>query len=304
MQIFYNSYTAKNPTAVALGNFDGVHIGHTKLINVLTSFAMQSVVYTFETHPVNEICGKNTLLTVNTNAEKSEILESLGVDSVILADFNAVRDLSPEEFVDNILIKKLQAKEVVCGYNYRFGKNGAGDTFLLSRLLKERGANLTVVEEVTLDGLTVSSTEVRRALLGGDMEQAHKLLGRPYFIDSTVVHGKALGRKMGFPTVNEAFEEGRLVLPYGVYFARCIVKGGASHIAVVNIGIRPTVNTTDPVPTVEAHIIDFSGDLYGSDVRIELLKKSRDEQKFGSLDGLKKQIEKDISECRKYFNER
>ncbi len=304
MQIFYNSYKTRNPSSVALGNFDGVHIGHTKLINVLTSFDLPSVVYTFETHPINEINKKNTLLTVNTNAEKAEIMESLGVDAVVFASFSEVRNLTPEEFVDTVLIKQLSAREVVCGYNYRFGKNGVGDTQLLSKLLEAHGARLTVIEEVTLDGLPVSSTQVRKALLDGDMEQAHKLLGRPYFIDSTVIHGKALGRQMGFPTINETFEDGRLVLPYGVYFARCTVKGGASHIAVVNVGVRPTVNTTDPIPTVEAHIIDFKGDLYGCDVRIEMMKKCRDERKFGSLDDLKQQIEIDILQCKKYFNER
>ncbi|MBR6633116.1 MAG: bifunctional riboflavin kinase/FAD synthetase [Clostridia bacterium] len=304
MQIFYNSYPPSTPSAVALGNFDGVHIGHTRLIKELTSKGVPSTVYTFESHPLNVIKGKGTVPSINTNSEKAELFHALGVDNAIFADFNQVRGMSPQEFVDEILIGKLNACEVVCGYNYRFGKNGVGDTELLSSLLEGRGVKLTVIDEVTLDGKPVSSTQVRKALSSGDMEMAERLLGRPFFIDSTVVHGKALGRQLGFPTVNEAFVGDRLILPYGVYFARCTVKGGASYSAVVNVGVRPTVNSTDPIPTVEAHLIDFKGDLYGTDVRIELLKKSRDEQKFGSLDDLKKQIEKDICECREYFNER
>lgn len=304
MQIFYNSYPQPTPSAIALGYFDGVHIGHTRLIKELTSKGIPSTVYTFESHPLNVIKGSGTVLSVNTNSEKAEIFRFLGVDNVIFAHFNEVRDMTPEEFVDSILIDKLNAREVVCGYNYRFGKNGSGTTQILSKLLANRGINLTVIDEVTFDGQTVSSTEVRKALLSGDMERAEKLLGRPYFIDSTVVHGKALGRQLGFPTINETFAKDRLVLPYGVYFARCTVKGGNAHSAVVNVGVRPTVNSIDPTPTVEAHLIDFKGDLYGTDVRIELLKKSRDEQKFASLEALKKQIEKDICECREYFNGR
>lgn len=304
MQIYYDSYPPLSSSAVALGNFDGVHIGHTKLINKLTSFGLPSVVYTFDSHPLNLLKGEGTVPTVNTNSEKADIFEAMGVDSVVFASFLNVKDMSPLEFVYSILVGKLSASEVVCGYNYRFGKNGEGDVKLLKSLLEQRGARLTVVDEVSFEGIPVSSTEIRSTLLSGDMERAQALLGRPYFIDSTVVHGKALGRQMGFPTINETFEKGRLILPYGVYFARCSIKGGGSHIAVVNVGVRPTVNESDPIPTVEAHIIDFEGDLYGSDVRIEFMKKWRNEQKFASLGDLMTQIEKDIAECKKYFSER
>lgn len=304
MQIFCNSYPEKAPSAVALGNFDGVHAGHARLIAELTALPARSVVYTFENHPLNEINGKNTVLTVNTNSEKADILASLGVEAAVFADFGEVRNMSPREFVDRILVDRLSASFVVCGYNYRFGKNGAGDTVLLAELLESRGIALRVVDEVKINGNTVSSTAVRKALLSGSMEEAETLLGRPYFIDSRVVHGKAFGRQMGFPTINETFADGRLILPYGVYFARCTVKGGESHTAVVNVGVRPTVNSTDTVPTVEAHLIDFNGDLYGADVRIEFMTKSRDEKKFESVEALKEQISKDILQCRNYFKER
>lgn len=294
-------FTDSKPRAVALGNFDGVHLGHTKLIEILVSKGLYSVVYTFEKHPLNEIFGEGMVLSVNTNKEKADILTSMGVDRVVFDDFNGVRNMSPEEFVDTVLVSGLDAREVVCGYNYHFGKNGAGDVAVLERLLFDRNVKLTVVDEVTLDGEAVSSTAVRGALLSGDMEGAKKLLGRPYFMDSTVVHGKALGRKMGFPTINETFDNGRLILPYGVYFAKCKIKNSGTHIAVVNVGVRPTVNDTDKIPTAEAHIIDFNEDLYGNEVRIEFYKKCRDEIKFDSIDALKAQIEKDVSSCKEYF---
>jgi len=302
MQVLDKIKRFPHPTAVALGNFDGVHIGHARLIATLKSFGLESVVYTFKKHPQNVIFGEGSVLTVNTNFEKAKILDSLGIDTLVFDDFTRVRNMSPAEFVDDVIVGTLSAKAVVCGYNYRFGKGGEGDAKLLSHLLEEKGIHLTVIDEVTLDGVPVSSTAVRQALARGDMESAARLLGRPYFIDSTVVHGKALGRQLGFPTVNETFESGRFVLPYGVYFARCIIDGKKQFRAVVNVGVRPTVNSTDKVPTVEAHIIDFSGDLYGMDVRVEFMKKCRDEQKFDSLDALKAQIEKDIKNCREYFD--
>ena len=301
MKILYDSFPVSNASYVALGNFDGVHLGHTRLIETLVSKGHPAVIYTFEKHPMNEILGEGTVLSINTNKEKADIFASMNVDCTVFADFNTVRDMTPEDFVERVLIRSLSAKAVVCGYNYRFGKNGSGDTTLLKKLLNDRGVSLTVVDEVTLDGMEVSSTAVRNTLLAGDMERATELLGRPYFMDSTVVHGKALGRQLGFPTINETFDNGRLILPYGVYFAKCKVKGGDTYIAVVNVGIRPTVNSTDKIPTAEAHIIDFNDDLYGSDVRIEFYKKCRDERKFASLDELTEQIRRDISACKEYF---
>ncbi len=301
MQVFVDTCPVLTESAVALGNFDGVHVGHTKLVDKLLSFGLPSAVYTFEEHPVNVIKGEGTVLSINTNYEKSSIFDSLGVDILIFDDFSDIRDMTPEVFVKTVLIDKLHAKEVVCGFNYRFGKNGEGNPQRLGQLLEKYGSRLTVINEVKLDAVSVSSTRVRNALENGDVELANRLLGRRFFIDSTVVHGCALGRQMGFPTVNVSFERGRLVLPYGVYLVKCIVDNNESHVAVVNVGVRPTVNTTDLIPTVEAHLIDYSGDLYGHRVRIEFYKKLRGEVKFESLEKLKEQIAKDIQSCREYF---
>ncbi len=298
MQIYYNTFPDRTPSAVALGNFDGVHVAHTQLINLLTSLGLKSVVYTFEKHP------RNQALAINTNEEKAELFETLGVDEVIFADFNEVKDFSPEQFVDKILVEKLAASVVVCGYNYHFGKDAVGDVETLRGLLSQRGIELKVIDEVLLLGIPVSSSLIRDLLSNGELEKANSLLGRPYFINSMVVHGKAFGRQLGFPTINESFSSNRMVLPYGVYFGRCVIDRYYSHPAVVNVGIRPTVNSTDLVPCVEAHLIDFKGNLYDKLVKIQLFKKHREEQRFSDLEALKAQIASDVEECRSYFEER
>ncbi len=304
MQTFNNSYPKLNISAVALGNFDGVHAGHVRLLEKLMSFGYSSVVYTFAEHPINVISGEVKNRSINTNSEKEYILSSLGVDFAVFEDFRKIRDFSPSEFVERILIGELHAGEVVCGYNYRFGKNGQGDTDDLRELLGHFGASLTVIDEVDIDGAPVSSTRIRREIELGNMENAQKLLGRPYFVRSKVVHGHAIGRQIGYPTINHIFEKTRLIPPFGVYFARCILEDGKEYKAVVNIGIRPTVNSSDDVPTLEAHIIDFSGDLYGENIRVDLYKKSRNEIKFDGIDSLKAQISKDIALCSQFFEER
>ncbi|MBQ7897978.1 MAG: bifunctional riboflavin kinase/FAD synthetase [Clostridia bacterium] len=302
MKTYTLGYPEKENFAVALGNFDGVHIGHTKLINAMTSFGLPTLVYTFYDHPLNVIKGEGTVRVINTRAEKESILIDLGVDALVFEDFSSVRDMSPSDFVDKILINKLSAKEVVCGFNYRFGKKNAGDTVLLKQLLSARGVGLTVIDEVTLDGVGVSSSAVRSALLNSDMERAGEMLGRPYFLKSSVKHGKALGRTLGFPTVNLDFEEGRVVPAYGVYVSRFSFEN-KSFPAIANVGVRPTVDT-DVRPMLEAHVIDFEGDLYGKEVKVELLRKLRDEKKFSDVNELKVQVFKDIETAKKYFQER
>ncbi|MBE6700643.1 MAG: bifunctional riboflavin kinase/FAD synthetase [Ruminococcaceae bacterium] len=303
MQIFFETPSFKKPTIVALGNFDGVHLGHEKLIKTLVENKdLESVVYTFSKHPLCELFGDGKVKYINTNTEKAELFEEMGVENLIFQDFGEVRYLTPEEFVKTVLVDRLLAKEIVCGFNYKFGKNNTGDVSVLRNLLEAFGVKLTVIDEVMVNGKTASSSAVRQALSNGNMEEASELMGHPYFLSSKVVHGKALGRKLGFPTINEKINSSRLVIPFGVYFGRCVIpEEKKEYFAVINVGVRPTVNSTDKTPSVEAHIIDFDGDLYEKKVRIEFMKKSRDEIKFPTVEELKKQIEKDISNCKSYF---
>ena len=298
MKTYFHGFISSTSTAVALGNFDGVHLGHTALINKLVSFGIPSLVYTFYEHPLNFFKGEGSVKVINTHSEKESIFEALGVDILFYEDFLRVKDMTPKEFVKNILIDTLHAKEVVCGFNYRFGKGNTGDAKLLRTLLLEHSVKLTVVDEIKLDNVSVSSSEIRKNLLVGDIQKVNKMLGRSYFVKSCVKHGKALGRTLGFPTINLEFEEKRLVPSYGVYIAQC-----NNYPAVVNVGVRPTVDR-EGEPTLEAHIIGFDGDLYGKEVKVEFLKKLRNEKKFENIEELKKQVLSDIESCKKYFLER
>lgn len=299
MQTLLNS-RIKEPTAVALGNFDGVHLGHTALIERLIESKYKKLVYTFSSHPVNVINGEGSLNVINTSEEKKLIFEELGVDAIYLEDFERVRNLSPENFVKKVLIDTLSAKEVVCGFNYRFGNKGEGDVEALKGLLSGYDVKLSVLPSVKYLGDVVSSSIIRERLLKGDIEGANKMLGRAYFVYSIVLHGKTLGRSLGFPTINLALEENRVLPEFGVYVGR-VPLDGVTYPAVVNVGIRPTVHSSEEAPVLEAHIVGFKGDLYGRKVKVELLSRLRDEIKFATLNELKKQVEKDIEECKKYF---
>lgn len=305
MEIYYNSYTGTRPTAVALGNFDGVHIGHKKLIEkIIQASGLVSLVYTFSTHPLNELNGEGTVKSINTNEEIISVFEELGVDEVFFDSFVSVASMSPEAFVKEVLIKKLHAREVVCGFNYRFGYKASGDPGLLESLLSSYGVHLTVIPKVCHGGNTVSSTLVREVLSSGDMERANALFGRPYFISSRVTHGKALGRKIGFPTANLDISQERLALPVGVYFGICRIDTGEEFPSVINIGYCPTVDDTIGAVTTEVHLIGFVGDLYGRKVCLEFMKKHRGEMKFPSLDALSAQIQKDVDSCLTYFKKK
>lgn len=291
-----------SPSIVALGNFDGVHIGHQEIIKELISSEYLGIVYNFYEHPVNIIGGKGSVRVINTRAEKELLLESLGVDLLFYDDFKRVRNMTPKEFVEEMLVRTFQAKKVVCGFNYRFGKENMGDINLLEKLLLGYDIPLKIVPEVKYEGTTVSSSAIREVLISGNITQANKMLGRAYFVKGTVKHGKALGRVFGFPTVNLNFEEGKEIPKNGVYFGKCMLQGITYPVAV-SIGVRPTVENVFE-PRLEANIIGFDGDLYGKEIKIDFIERIRDEVKFDSVDSLKKQIALDVEFCKKRFYER
>ncbi|MBR2847911.1 MAG: bifunctional riboflavin kinase/FAD synthetase [Clostridia bacterium] len=288
------------PLAVALGNFDGVHRGHQRLLSAVREIAARipgcvCAVWSFTTLAKDA----SSIPSLTTTEEKLRHIAASGVQYAILENFEDMRSLSPETFAISYLYEKLHCAAAVCGFNYRFGKGGAGDADLLSSLLSPCGCSVTVVPPVVFDGRVVSSTRIRAAVAEGDMEQAAALLGRPFSICLPVVHGRKLGRTIGLPTVNQTFPEGHIIPLRGIYACACTIDG-CRYPSVSNVGVRPTVSDGDKV-NCETHIIGYNGDLYGESIRVEFYRRLRDEMKFSSVDELKEAIEKDILGARSYF---
>jgi len=216
-----------------------------------------------------------------------------GMELAVLADFSELRELSAEEFLSEILQKKCGAVGVACGYNHRFGRCGAGDPALLERVF---GKGLLLVEEIRVNGVTVSSSEIRRLIGEKRMKEAAALLGQPYSITAPVLHGKALGRQWGFPTVNQNIPAEIVAPPRGVYRSRVTVDGTV-YASLSNVGIRPTVDL-EAEQNCETHLLDYSGDLYGRRLTVELLSYLREEKKFETPQALREQIERDLQNAR------
>ncbi len=284
--------------AVALGLFDGMHIGHRAVIaEAIRAGQGHCAVYTFSP---STLYTKGDLRRITTDMQQAAILDRMGVTEIFETDFAAVRDLSPERFVETVLQNTLHATAVTCGFNYRFGKGGVGDAALLKRLCTMRGIAVTVAPAVESDGQTVSSTAVRAALADGDMATVRRMLGRGYCLDLPVEQGQHLGRRLGMPTVNQALPADLALPRFGVY-ASCIEFDGRVHYGVTNIGVRPTVGADTPL--VETWIDGFDGDLYGQTVRVYPVKFLRDERAFNSLEDLKTQIEQDAAAARAVFRD-
>ena len=303
MQIIYGneispkSLKTEKKTAVALGNFDGLHIGHMMLIDKISEYAKKdpekraSCVWTFSEHSANIIGSEYCVPYITAKQEKAELVSEKNIDYLIFQDFNFVRHFSPEEFIDRVIAGYLNAELVVCGYNYRFGKGGAGCAEFLAERLKDKNIETVIVPPVICEGQAVSSSFIRTLVKIGDMPRARKFLGRPFSINFPVVYGKQLGHKIGIPTINQLFPEGHIIPACGIYACSCEV-GKKLYRAVTNVGVRPTVG--GDFLNSETHIIDFDGDLYGKNIKVSFFLKIRDEMKFSSLEELRAQIKMDI----------
>ena len=279
-------------SSVALGNFDGLHMGHMKVLKSALSSSGDGVVpyvLLFDCHPQKIIKGAEPPY-VMTRDDRDDSLRKMGF-TIMTVPFTQVRNLSPEEFVKDILVGKLNAKTVCCGYNYRFGKDGTGTAQLLTELCIKHGIETVVSNEQLIDGETVSSTRIRRLLSEGDVEGAEKLLGRPFSYAFEVVKGNQNGRRLGFPTANQVFPEGFAVPKYGVYASKTTVDG-KEYRSITNIGIRPTL--VDDTLLSETNIIGFDGDLYGRKIKVELSRFIRPERKFKNLEEVFSQVREDI----------
>ena len=273
---------------IALGNFDGLHLGHKAVITVEKTEYERKLALMFTKHPQAEITGLCPGILITPDKEK-EILKSWGVEPEYI-EFSSVRELAPELFVDEFLVGRFNARSLACGFNYRFGKDASGDAELLKRLCAEREIKLTVVDEVSYGGECISSTRIRTALTEGDMKKANNMLGRHFSYNFVVVHGDERGRVLGSPTINQFFTPDFQVPQYGVYASYTVVDG-VKYPSVTNVGIRPTIGNSER--RSETHILGFSGDLYGTNTEVFLVEKIRDEKQFSSLDELKEQIMSD-----------
>ena len=291
-------YQIETPTAVALGLFDGVHKGHRAVIQKVVeqkSAGLTPCVFTFTVHG-EKPASKKGYLEIMSGRRKSEIFAQLGIAIELCPDFDQFRDLTPREYVEKILVKGLQAKYVACGYDFRFGKGAAGDVGTLRQLCGEYGVEVCVVDHIDDGGCPVSSTRIRGLILDGEMEEANRLLESLFTVDTKVIHGRRLGRKLDFPTINQPFEKGHIIPRFGVYASIAYVDG-AWRPGVTNVGIKPTVEVKDPL--AETYILDFDGDLYGKSVEVALLSFLRPERKFDSIEQLKEQISQDSEAARR-----
>jgi riboflavin kinase/FMN adenylyltransferase len=336
--------TALTPTAVALGNFDGIHRGHRQVIqpilkesgtsqaiavrpltidwqNQFESFSFPDIeenfdskasvatghsyatVVTFNPHPHQFFSGQTRQL-LTPPSEKAQLLSMMGVEQLVLLPFNQeLASLSPQQFVEKILVQQLQVKRVSVGKDFHFGYKRAGTSDDLKAIASSYGIDVTIVSLHTCQGERISSSMIRQSLLQGDILQANRLLGRPYTLTGKVVQGQQMGRTIGFPTANLQLPSEKFLPKQGVYSVRVYSPLWASPVSsqpgVMNIGQRPTVNGTNL--TVEIHLLDWSGDLYGQTLTVSLEQFLRPEQKFASLDALKSQIQADSEAARAFL---
>lgn len=290
------------PACTALGNFDGVHAGHRKLIEAAVAKAKEkglaSAVFTFSNHPKSLIPGAKPVKNIVYREEKETLIEGLGVDYYVNIPFTAeIMQMSPEAFVKTFLHDKLNAREIFCGFNYHFGFKGEGDTKLLRILGAKYDFHVNEMKAVSIDGDVVSSTLIRNMIMAGEMEECSKYLGRNYDIGGEVVVGNKLGRTIGFPTSNIMIDESMVTPPNGVYITYCIYNG-VKYPSITNVGIKPTIGSFKK--NMETHIFNFDKELYGKKIKVEFIKKTRDEVKFRSIEELSAQIAKDCNEAKAY----
>ncbi|MEG0296003.1 MAG: bifunctional riboflavin kinase/FAD synthetase [Clostridium sp.] len=289
-----NSCDLQKGTYIALGSFDGLHKGHLSLVQKIKELSKKnnglSTLFTFTKHPLEEICPDKAPKLVIDNDYKFRILKQQQVDLVIMRDFdNDFMKKTPEEFV-KMLVEEYNAKGIVVGFNYRFGYKNQGDTNLLIELSKKYGYEVAVMTPCTYTDEVISSTRIRNSILNGNVTDARKMLTRPYSLEGEVVHGKKLGRTIGFPTANMEVSKKMVIPQNGVYYTNVLYNNNI-YKAITNVGNNPTVNGQKL--TIEPYILDFDKDIYGEKIRVYFLERIRDEKKFESLDALVNQLKMD-----------
>lgn len=289
---------------LAIGVFDGVHLGHQQIIRQTLNDARQhealALIVTFDKHPNAIVAPNHVPPLIYSQPQKVRAIESLGADALLEIPFDReFSELPGETFIRNFARDLGKIQSICVGADFVFGHQRSGDVPLLRRLGDEMHFQVHGLAAVALDGQTVSSTRIRNAIRDGDFDAASQMLGRAYSLAGHVIHGEQLGQKLGFPTAN-LDTTGMLLPPNGVYAAHARL-GSQTHRAVLNIGTRPTIQNSAPMPRVEVHLLDFTGDIYGQELEITFIAKLRGEEKFPSLEALREQIRKDVAAARGSF---
>ncbi len=307
MRIFDNlkSYSSKKESILTIGTFDGVHVGHNKILKRLIQDSkknnLSSLVMTFFPHPRMILNKSHDIKMIDTIDEKINLLEKTGLDNLIIHPFdNNFSKIRAKEFVEEILIKKLKIKEIIIGYDHKFGKDREASVEDLKKFGLDYMFNVQEIPAEEIDSIAISSTKIRDAILNGEIEKCNKFLGRNFILTGKVVYGEGLGKKIDFPTANIEIKETYKIIPKnGVYLVKTKINS-KTYFGMMNIGIRPTVGGTNK--SLEIHFFNFKDNIYGKNVSIEIIKKIRDEEKFSSIDQLKIQLKKDEQFCLKLIN--
>ncbi|UPZ16554.1 bifunctional riboflavin kinase/FAD synthetase [Flavobacterium humidisoli] len=298
MKLFHsiNDFQSTKKTILTLGTFDGVHIGHKKILERITENTengkYESLVLTFFPHPRMVLQEKSEIRLLNTIGEKIKLLEATGIENLIVHPFNeSFSRLTAEEFVRTILVEKFQIQKIIIGHDHRFGRNRTANIDDLIAFGIEYGFEVEQISAEEIEDVSVSSTKIRKALNEGNMALANEYLGYNYFLNGTIVKGKQLGRTIGFPTANINIEEDYKLIPkIGVYVVKATIND-ETLFGMMNIGFNPTVNGEKQ--TIEVHLFNFDKDIYDQNIEVSLLHYIRDEQKFSSVDALKAQLNQD-----------
>ena len=307
MRIFDNlkSYSSEKESILTIGTFDGVHIGHNKILKRLIQDSkknnLSSLVMTFFPHPRMILNKSHDIKMIDTIDEKINLFKKTGLDNLIIQPFdNNFSKIRAKEFVEEILVKKLKIKEIIIGYDHKFGKDREASVEDLKKFGQDYIFNVKEIPAEEIDSIAISSTKIRDAILNGEIEKCNKFLGRNFILTGKVVYGEGLGKKIDFPTANIEIKETYKIIPKnGVYLVKTKINSN-TYFGMMNIGIRPTVGGTNK--SLEIHFFNFKDNIYGKNVSIEIIKKIRDEEKFSSIDQLKIQLKKDEQFCLKLIN--
>jgi len=306
MKTFHSieSFTSKTPTVLTIGTFDGIHIGHKKILDRLINTAenqhLESLVLTFFPHPRMVLQKDSNIKLIHTIDERADILGTLGLDNLIIQPFSKeFSRLSATEFVRDILVHQLNVKHIIVGYDHRFGRNRTANIDSLKEFGEIYDFTVEEISAQDIDAVSVSSTKIRNALAEGNLQIANSYLGADFGFRGTVIKGKGIGKTINFPTANISISEDYKMIPKnGVYIAKAEVNNN-SYYGMMNIGSNPTVNGT--AQSIEIHLFNFNKDIYHKEITVSILKRIRDEHKFDSIEKLQTQLQQDKTEALTYF---